>query len=88
MVLIRSPFRVTFAYAGPDQIWMPNWRDQMLLPSKVRVSIRDSANGQLLAVSSAATVRINAPAECVQTKVLSDCLVRKTADASRQAGRP
>ena len=87
VVLLRAPFRVTFAYAGPDQVWMPNWRDRMELPSRIRVSVRDSASGRLLAASSVATVRINAPAECAQMQAIADCLNRKTADASRQAVR-
>ena len=32
VVLIRAPFRVTFSYAGPDQVWQPTWRGQMQLP--------------------------------------------------------
>ncbi len=30
-MLIRAPFRITFSYAGPDQVWQPTWRDQMQL---------------------------------------------------------
>ena len=60
-VLIRLPFRVTFSYAGPDHVWQPDWRGQMELPDMVRVTVRDSATGQVLAVSRAATVHINAP---------------------------
>jgi general secretion pathway protein J len=29
VVLIRAPFRVTFSYAGADQVWQPSWRGQM-----------------------------------------------------------
>jgi general secretion pathway protein J len=61
VVLIRLPFRVTFSYAGPDHVWQPDWRGQMELPDMVRVTVRDSATGQVLAVSRAATVHINAP---------------------------
>ncbi len=53
VVLIRSPFRVTFSYAGPDQVWQPDWRGQMQLPDKIRIAVRNSATGQLLGVSSA-----------------------------------
>src|SRR4051812_21827673 len=28
VVLIRSPFRVSFSYAGPDQAWQKEWRGQ------------------------------------------------------------
>ena len=48
VVLIRSPFRVTFSYAGPDQVWQPNWRGQKQLPDKVRIAVRNGATGQLL----------------------------------------
>jgi general secretion pathway protein J len=77
VVLIRAPFRVTFAYAGADQVWQPNWRDQPQLPSMIRVAVRDSATGQVLAVSSAATVHVNAPAECARAKIVTACLTAR-----------
>jgi general secretion pathway protein J len=73
-VLIRSPFRVTFAYAGPDQVWQPTWRSQMRLPDKIRIAVRDGATGQLLGVSSAAIVHVNGAAECVRVKDAQKCL--------------
>jgi general secretion pathway protein J len=73
VVLIRSPLRVTFSYAGPDQVWQPDWRDQMELPNMVRVTVRDSVTGQVLAVSRAATVHVNASAECARSKNLTTC---------------
>ena len=60
VVLIRAPFRVTFSYAGPDQVWQPNWRDQMQLPDMIRVTVRDGATGQVLAVSQ----RRHRPRQC------------------------
>jgi general secretion pathway protein J len=77
VVLIRAPFRVTFAYAGADQVWQPTWRDQPQLPGMIRVAVRDSATGQLLAVSSAATVHVNAPAECARAKSVTACLTAR-----------
>jgi general secretion pathway protein J len=76
-VLIRSPFRVTFAYAGADQVWQPTWRDQPQLPSMIRLAVRDSTTGQVLAVSSAATVHVNAPAECARAKLVTACLTAR-----------
>ena len=32
VVLIRSPYRVTFAYAGADDTWQPTWRNAAELP--------------------------------------------------------
>jgi general secretion pathway protein J len=77
VVLIRSPLRVTFSYAGPDHVWQPDWRGQMELPDMVRVTVRDSATGQVLAVSRAATVHVNAPAECVRAKNALACLTAR-----------
>jgi general secretion pathway protein J len=73
VVLIRSPLRVTFSYAGPDQVWQPDWRGQIELPNMIRVTVRDSATGQVLAVSRAATVHVNASAECARSKNLTTC---------------
>jgi general secretion pathway protein J len=74
VVLIRSPFRVSFSYAGPDQVWQKQWRGQHQLPDTIRISIRDIASGQVLAVSSAAIVHVNAPAECARAKNPVQCL--------------
>jgi general secretion pathway protein J len=77
VVLIRSPFRVTFSYAGPDQVWQPAWRGQKQLPDTIRISVRDIATGRVLAVSSAAIVHANAPAECARAKSPVQCLAER-----------
>jgi general secretion pathway protein J len=74
VVLIRAPFRVTFSYAGSDQVWQPDWLGKTQLPDMVRVTVRDSTTGQVLAVSRAATVHINASAECARAKNPATCL--------------
>jgi general secretion pathway protein J len=76
VVLIRSPFRVKFSYAGPDQVWQPEWRGQMQLPEKIRVAVRDGA-GQVLGVSSATVVHADAWAECVRAKNTAACLAAR-----------
>jgi general secretion pathway protein J len=77
VVLIRSPFRVTFAYAGPDQVWQPAWRGQRQLPDMIRISVRDIATGRVLSVSTAAIVHVNAPAECARAKNAVQCLAER-----------
>jgi general secretion pathway protein J len=85
VVLIRAPFRVTFAYAGPDQVWQSTWHEQMQLPSMIRVTVRNSVTGQVLNVSSAASVHVNAPTECARTKDARACLTaRLKPDADRK----
>lgn len=78
VVLIRLPFRVTFSYAGPDQVWQPTWRGQTQLPEMIRISVRNGATGQVLAVSGAAIVHANAPAECARARNVSACLNAKS----------
>jgi general secretion pathway protein J len=84
VVLIRSPLRVTFSYAGPDQVWKPDWHGQTQLPDMIRVTVRDSATGQVLAVSRAATVHVNAPADCVRAKDAANCTLGAKPDANKK----
>jgi general secretion pathway protein J len=85
VVLIRSPFRVTFSYAGPDQVWQSTWRGQMQLPEKIRIAVRDSATGQQLSVSSAAIVHADAWAACARAKNAPACLnARMKPDAQKK----
>jgi general secretion pathway protein J len=78
VVLIRSPFRVSFAYAGPDRKWQPTWRGQGLLPERIRVTVRDGGTGQVLAVSAALLPHITAPAECARAKNPTTCVTAGT----------
>jgi general secretion pathway protein J len=73
VVLLRAPYRLSFAYAGPDREWRDVWRDQPELPSAIRVTLRDAATAQTLAMSTSTRIHINAPAECVLAKNLGDC---------------
>jgi general secretion pathway protein J len=77
VVLIRSPFRVSFSYAGPDQVWQKEWRGQRQLPDMIRITVRDIGTGQVLSVSSAAIVHVNAPAECARAKNAVQCLAAR-----------
>ena len=73
VVLIRSPLRLTFSYAGPDQVFEPAWRGKTQLPAMIRVTVRDSTTGRVLAVSRAATVHINTSADCVRAQSGGEC---------------
>jgi general secretion pathway protein J len=77
VVLIRAPFRVSFSYAGLDQVWQKEWRGQKQLPEMIRISVRDMATGQVLNVSSAAIVHVHAPAECARAKNPTQCLAER-----------
>jgi general secretion pathway protein J len=77
VVLVRAPFRVTFSYAGPDQVWQPEWRGQMQLPEKIRIAVRNSTTGQVLGMSSASIVHADAWAECARAKNVTTCLAAR-----------
>ena len=66
VVLIRSPYRVMFAYAGADDTWQPTWRNAVEMPKRVRITVRDGITQQRLAVSTAALVHIDTPAACAR----------------------
>jgi len=73
VVLLRAPYRVSLAYAGPDRAWRATWIEADQLPSAVRVTVRNAATGQTLSASTAALVHITAPAECTRAKDTRDC---------------
>jgi general secretion pathway protein J len=60
VVLVRAPFRVSFAYAGPARTWLSAWGPDKRLPSAVRITVRDARSGQVLAASTAVTMKVTA----------------------------
>jgi general secretion pathway protein J len=66
VVLWRAPFRLSFAYAGPDRIWKSNWHQSDKLPALIRLTVRDAASEKILGVSTVTPVHVQAPSDCVQ----------------------
>jgi general secretion pathway protein J len=84
-VLIRAPFRVMFSYAGADGVWQPTWQKSPLLPTKIKVTVRDGVTQQQLAISTAALVHIDIPADCVKANSVAQCL-QQLAQAAQTGG--
>ena len=61
VTLIRAPFHITFAYAGPDRVWLPSWKGREQLPEAVRITVRDTVANRVLAASTVAQIRVTAP---------------------------
>ena len=76
VVLVRSPYRVTFSYAGADRVWRNVWRGERELPKAIRVQLRDATTDRTLSVSTATLVHADMPADCLLAEVISDCLNR------------
>jgi general secretion pathway protein J len=66
VVLLRAPFRLSFAYAGKDRIWKDTWRNSDTLPAMIRLTVRDAATERVLSVSTVAPVHIQVPTDCAR----------------------
>ena len=62
VVLLRSPLRLSFAYAGPDRVFRDDWRDQDELPAAIMLTVRDTTSERVLLSSTVTPVHVNAPA--------------------------
>lgn len=66
IILVRPPFYASFAFAGRDRVWQESWHDASQLPNAVRVTVRNARTDEILPVSTATVLNLNAPAECVR----------------------
>ena len=68
VLLLRAPFRLSFAYAGQDLIWKSSWHDADRLPAAIKLTVRDAASERVLSISTVAVVHVQSPAqgECAQ----------------------
>ena len=73
VVLVRAPYRISFAYAGPDRVWRSTWGDASGLPRAVRITLRDAATQQTLSMSTATMIHVDVPAECVRPSPPPNC---------------
>jgi general secretion pathway protein J len=86
VVLLRAPFRVSFSYSAGDGSWSETWQNANQLPAAVRFLIRDSTTGRTLAISSAAMVHVELPAECADPQA-PECGLQ-SAPAANAPDRP
>jgi general secretion pathway protein J len=56
VVLLRAPYRLSFAYAGEDHEWQSSWRDPDRLPAKIRLTVRDASIGS--AISTITSIHV------------------------------
>jgi general secretion pathway protein J len=77
VVMIRTPYPISFAYAGADHVWRETWRGKTQLPRTIRVEVRDTTGA--LAISTSTFIRAELPARCaVATMTIDECLGIKT----------
>jgi general secretion pathway protein J len=66
VVLLRAPYRLSFAYAGQDRIWKSTWRGSDKLPVMIRLTVRDAASERVHSVSTVAPVHVQVPSGCAR----------------------
>jgi general secretion pathway protein J len=73
VVLLRAPYRLSFAFAGQDGVWRDTWVNATELPATVRLTLRDGTTERTLAVTTATTVHVQLPASCAGPANNRDC---------------
>jgi general secretion pathway protein J len=66
VLLLRAPYRLSFAYAGEDQPWQSSWRDSDRLPAKIRLTVRDATNARAISTVASIHVQSLAQGDCKQ----------------------
>jgi general secretion pathway protein J len=62
VVLFRAPYRLSFAYAAADdEEWQSSWRDPGKLPSRIKLTVRDSSNGR--AISTVTSIHVQSSSQ-------------------------
>ncbi|MET4279391.1 MULTISPECIES: type II secretion system protein [unclassified Bradyrhizobium] len=85
VVLLRAPYRLSFAYAGADRAWKGAWRDADRLPAMIRLTVRDAASERVLSVSTIAPVHVQIPNDC--TKPEGKCGDKRSAESAKDKGK-
>jgi general secretion pathway protein J len=73
IVLVRAPYRISFAYAGLDRVWRNTWRDAIQLPRAVRITLRNAATQAVLSASTATMIHVEVAAECARAQDPREC---------------
>ena len=88
VVLLRAPFRLSFAYAGPDRVWKSAWRDADKLPVMIRLTIRDASTQRIVSISTITPVHVQAPSSCAQSEGCDDKGKDNKDDSDKQDATP
>jgi general secretion pathway protein J len=84
VVLLRAPFRLSFAYAGPERVWKNAWHEAAKLPAMIRLTVRDAASERVLSVSTIAPVHVQLPSDCARAD--GKCDDKPDTTANQQQG--
>lgn len=70
VVLLRAPYRLSFAYAGEERAWKSSWQDSKKLPEKIRLTVQDASSGRVLTLSTVTAIHVRPPVrgDCKQAQ--------------------
>jgi len=81
VVMLRAPYRLSFAYAGPDRVWKSTWRGADKLPVMIKLTVRDAASERVLPISTVAPVHVQVPSDCTRPDGICEEKVDTVANA-------
>ena len=67
VLLLRAPYRLSFAYAGEDQEWQNSWRGSDKLPARIKLTVRDTSNARAISTVASIRVQSSAQGDCKQS---------------------
>lgn len=85
VVLLRAPYRLSFAYAGDDRNWKGVWKDAEKLPAMIRLTVRDAVSQRVLSVSTIAPLHVQIPSDC--TKPDGNCGDKASSGTATDQGK-
>jgi general secretion pathway protein J len=85
VLLLRAPFRLSFAYAGADRVWKSSWHDAEKLPAAIKLTVRDAASEKILSISTVTPVHVQSAGrgDCAQP---NGCDSKQGTPGNPQAG--
>jgi general secretion pathway protein J len=89
VVLVRGPYRASFAYAGRDRAWRNAWQVEKQLPRAIKLTLSDPADRRVLIASIATLVHADVPAQCIHSKSVVECFTsRRGSSPPAEADKP
>jgi general secretion pathway protein J len=86
VVLLRAPYRLSFAYAGEDHAWKSSWLDSDRLPAKVRLTVRDASSERVVTISTVTSIHVQSSAQGDCKQPDGKCDDKDAAPTSPQGG--
>ncbi|MEA2936073.1 MAG: ral secretion pathway protein [Variibacter sp.] len=85
VVVIRPPYRISFAYTGTDGAWQSSWRDESALPRAMKIDVRDRASSKVL-VSTVSPIHAEIPVACISAQASAQCGAAGSTNQLRAGG--